>query len=811
VPGLLLLVARHLAAYDPPRVLGWRLLHDETLATRAAALGPLLPHPSGALDRDPIALALAAAATLFAIVYLALTVLGARPRLRLAVLALSAFVLVALPTSAFIAMGAATGRPYGQDGGVVQLPLAIDRILSGQSPYGADYSDSMLGRQARVSDFWAEHGGNPILHHHAYLPGTHLLMMPLVPLSRAGIGVFDPRVVTLLAFVAAGILAYRLGSSPALALSAAAAVWVSPLVYWQQIFGANDIVVAALLLGAVHCARASRAGAAAALLGLACATKQLAWPFAPFLLAHLSGARTLGDLVSAPARGRLLRVLAIAAAVFLAVVAPVAALDFRAFWGDIVRYNAGLAGGDNYPLGGTPGLGFANFLVYFGTVSSLRDHVSLGGLYLLLIPIGIWLLRAQLRRGTAADALVTGSAALLLSLYVSRVVHPNYFILAAVLLPAAVAGGAVLAVDALIGGLALLATGIEIAEGEVFATTWSDAVTARWPPASGIWHALAPRAGPALTHDPLGLLFSAIACGLGIAWLVGGALRMGKRVRFAVLAAALVVLAVIPTWLVMTVGRLSGTPRVQGAWAAAAWPGSEEARPALHEAWSVSFRKDPPGLVPAPAPFAGAGALARVLGAFGVGDPRLLVLLALGVVAALLARAGLHDTALERLASSIALPAAILGTVFGSGALVLLALGLALGQAVARYRQIPPTSALAGAFVVTAAFAVASDTPILGPGLGLSNLRLYVGGDPGPASFASAAVVLIAAAAAMVRARRATLEGPRLLAGAAAFVTLALWLAPSAGPDSVLVPIALLAIAATHDRHDGFDTARGAP
>jgi hypothetical protein len=754
---------------------------------------------------------LAAGAAFFAIVYLALVLLGARPRRRLAALAMAAVVLVALPTAAFIAMGAATGRPYGQDGGVVQLPLAIDRILAGQSPYGADYSDSMLGRQARVSDFWAEHGGNPILHHHAYLPGTHFLMMPFVPLARAAFGVFDPRVVTLLAFVAAGILAYRLGSSPALALSAAAAVWVSPLVYWQQIFGANDIVVAALLLGAVHCARASRAGAAAALLGLACATKQLAWPFAPFLLAHLSGARTLAGLASAPARDRLLRALGITAAVFLVVVVPVAALDFRAFWGDIVRYNAGLSGGDNYPLGGTPGLGFANLLVYFGTVSSLRDHVSLGGLYLLLVPIGLWLLREQLRRGTAPDALVTGSAALLLSLYVSRVVHPNYFILAAVLLPAAVAGGAVLATDALVGGLALLAAGIEIAEGEVFATTWADAGAARWPPASGLLHALAPRAGPALTHDPLGLLFSAIACGLGIAWLVGGTLRMGRRARGAVLALALVLLAVIPTWIVATVGRLSGTPRVQSAWAAAVWPGTAEAPPALREAWSVSFRKDPPGLAAPPAPSPATRALARLLGALGIGDPRVFGLLALAVVAVFMVRAGPRETALERLASSAALPPAILGVVFGSGALVLIALALAAGHVAVRYLHIPVASAFAGAFVGAATVGAVEVAPILGAGLGLSNLRLYAGEAPGPASFASAALVVLMCAVAVMLARRASLEGVRLLGAAATFVTLALWLAPSADPNDVLVPIALLGIAATHDPRDEFDTAEGAP
>jgi len=31
-----------------------------------------------------------------------------------------------------------------------------------------------------------------------------------------------------------------------------------------------------------------------------------------------------------------------------------ALLDFRAFWADVFVYNAGLRGGDNYPIGGTP-------------------------------------------------------------------------------------------------------------------------------------------------------------------------------------------------------------------------------------------------------------------------------------------------------------------------------------------------------------------------------------------------------------------------------------------------------------------------
>src|SRR6185369_17692328 len=101
-------------------------------------------------------------------------------------------------------------------------------------------------------------------------------------------------------------------------------------------------------------------------------------------------------------------------------------------------------------------------------------------------------------------------------------------------------------------------------------------------------------AGPALTQDPLGLLFSAMACGLGIALLVGGVLRLPRRARAAIPVVALVVLAVVPASIVMTVGRLSGTPRVQRAWAASGWAYERMEGPAPLQAWSESFRKDPP-------------------------------------------------------------------------------------------------------------------------------------------------------------------------------------------------------------------------
>jgi hypothetical protein len=283
---------------------------------------------------------------------------------------------------------------------------------------------------------------------------------------------------------------------------------------------------------------------------------------------------------------------------------------------------------------------------------------------------------------------------------------------------------------------------------------------------------------------------------------------MGHRARAAVLALAVVLLAVVPTWIVSTVGRVSGTPRVQDGWAAAVWPETDGARPALHEAWSVSFRKDPPGLAPPPAPAAGTRALARAIGALGLRDPRVLALLALAVVAILIARAGPHETALARLASSVVLPPAILGVVFGSGSLVMLAMILVAALVAARFARITPASAIAGAAVLAAGAAIVVTSSSLGPGLGLGNLRLYAGAEPGRGDLAGPALVVAGAVLALVWARRATLEASRVLGGAAAFLMAALWLAPSASPNDVLGPIALLAIAATCDERDSFDTPR---
>ena len=336
-------------------------------------------------------------------------------------------------------MGLATDRPYGQDGGVVQLPLALDKILAGESPYGADYSGTILGRIARASAFWEPYGGNPILRHHAYLPGTHLVMMPFYLLCRPAFGVFDPRFVTLLFYgarrVARGAPSRR---RPGPAQRGRARGPESPRLLAPDLRRQRH-----RLRGSPPGRGAARARAAARLERRRCSVspaRPSSWPGPTRRSCCLLSRRPsrCADLGRREAWERLLRSTLVAACRLRRVVLPVAALDFHAFYGDIVAYNVGLPGADNYPLGGTPGLRLRELPDLFrrawrasATISRSASSTSCW------FPSACCSRTGRYARARPVAALLTGTVALLASLYFSRVVHPNYLIPAAILLPLA--------------------------------------------------------------------------------------------------------------------------------------------------------------------------------------------------------------------------------------------------------------------------------------------------------------------------------------------------------------------------------------
>jgi len=552
------------------------------------------------------------------------------------------------------------------------------------------------------------------------------------------------------------------------------------------------------------------------------------------------------------------------AAVFTAVVLPVAALDFRAFYADIVAYNVGLPGADNYPIGGTPGFGFANFLIYFGGVASLRDYFPFGLFYVLLVPLGLVLAHRQLREGTPEAALFTGTVALLASLYLSRVVHPNYLVPAAILLPLAFLAARREA-DAALVPLALLALAVEFVEGGGFREAWSQAVaTGRAGIASGLPSWLLPKAGPGLTDDPLGLLFGALAAGLAVLYVVGVAVRAPGAARTSLVTLGAVVVVGVPTWVMTRIGERTGVPRTQDAWVVQAWADAArlaEGRspyapppadaPRGREAWPSSFRLEPAKeLVPdRPLLPPGATTLGAWLRPLGLRDPRPLALAALVVLA--LAAARLAGPGARPLAVGLALllPPLAVGTVFGSPAALSLAglvaawatslrgasaragLGggiraglagafdhrawLAVPFAVGRAPGRVPAWrwTLAGVAVGYLALVLPAMLPdasaflarflsgfTVGPGIGLANVFLYWGAERTGLSLALFAAAPVLAA--LVAIGLVVRRVPPL--PAAAVATLAgLWLAPAVSAEAVALPLVLAALAPLADGVEG--------
>jgi hypothetical protein len=450
-------------------------------------------------------------------------------------------------------------------------------------------------------------------------------------------------------------------------------------------------------------------------------------------------------------------------------------------------------------------------------------------------------------RGRAAFALVAGGVALVASLYFSRVFHANYLILAAILVPIALLMGEDLDADVIAVPLLLFATAVEVAEHEAFRGVWEQIA----PRAGGVLGALAPRGGPELTRDPLGLGLSALLSGLAVVYLVTGSLGAGRRVRQGLTIAAMLLATLIPTALVVSAAR-GGPVRAQDPWLAGvvrsdgATSGEETD---VVQAWSTSFRRDLPSALVAPPASLGVPMLASGLRAIprGARDPRLVMLVVCAVLALLVARAGPPSWA-----ATLLTPAAALGVAFGSPAVVLTCAVVLAGALIAAGWELAAAliAGLASAIVPEMLFAaplvllarpeprlrrlasgmlvglgllavpsLANDPgsalaqllPPAGmrPGVGLANLFVYIGAETSAVARACAWVLppAVAATAVVWAWRRRGRYEP--LSTTAVAVLMGAWSLPGFSPDGLAAPVALIALAGLGDLRgiDGRDDA----
>ena len=531
--------------YDPPRVLAWRLSTTRGWQTAAAWLGPLLPGPDGRARPGPGGAAPRRAAPRCSPSPTpASPSPGRGPRPRAARhRRWPRSCLVVLPSAAFVGMGVGH-RPALRPGrrgraaapGHRQDPRGrepLRRRLLGHDPRGARRGSRASGTSSGATRSCAT---------------TRTCRAPTSSCCRSTSPAGPASASSTRARRRCSSTRWWWSSPRACPartrrrLAAAGVAALNPLVYWHQIFGANDLVFVAMLLGAVLWPRAGEAGARGGRAPRAWPAPPSSWPgpSRPSCWSRCAGPAAFATslapgALAAPRSGRLA---AAARRVPGWSSLPVAALDFRAFWGDIVVYNVGLPGADNYPLGGTPGFGFANFLIYFGRVADLRDYVPFSVFYLLLVPAGA---PARCARSCATGGPECGArhrqhgargVALLLARRAPELPVP-----AAVVLPVARARPAARAPTWRSCPLLLLRArrggGRERGSS---AAAWEQAAAADLP-----GRARGPRrrrSAPGRARisptDPLGLVFSATAAGLGVLYLalaIGGAPRRAAARR----------------------------------------------------------------------------------------------------------------------------------------------------------------------------------------------------------------------------------------------------------------------------------------
>jgi hypothetical protein len=309
-------------------------------------------------------------------------------------------------------------RSSTHDGGVLQVEMASEAILRGESPYGMRYGRPPVTR-SRDSDpeGWRSLGydHNPAFDHLAYPAGVLYVSVPPYWLGRRALGFYDQRLVHLAAALALALVLASLVSSGAARRTVVVATLANPLLVRFLAGGRNDVLVLLPLavFGALLLDR--RWLAASVALGCALATKQFAVFVVPFFLlaVHRASDRSLRET---------LRLAWPVAAVPLLVAAPFLVFDGRDYMNDVYLW----VFGTGYPLRWN-GYGLTPLAYGLGLVDRPSGPNPYG-------PLGIVLQLASLagltlwtwRSSNATRVLLASGALLYVALLASRSFALNY-------------------------------------------------------------------------------------------------------------------------------------------------------------------------------------------------------------------------------------------------------------------------------------------------------------------------------------------------------------------------------------------------
>lgn len=343
----------------------------------------------------------------------ALAALAGRLRSTRVLLALtmSVVVLIVIPAVLLqVSLRASTAPWFYTNDSTYQVEIAGEALVSGDNPYGHDYSHSGLER------FYSGDGSvDPVtpneqvaLHHFAYFPGTVLLSAAWTMLPSPW---SDIRFLVAIATVGMLLAASLFPAPVPIQLSLGALLAANPLAARAAWFGTADALSIVLLLAAFGLVTRARFVWAAGLLAAAILVKQFAVVALPFFAVMV--------LCGAP-RAVAYRAAALFGGVLLVVFLPFIVADPQAFWSDAVSYGA-----ETYRV---VGYGLAALLVKAGIVERTGSYPFLPIALLVWVPLTAWLVWVQLRARDMWVGAVAFTLSMFVLLFIARVFQTSYLI-----------------------------------------------------------------------------------------------------------------------------------------------------------------------------------------------------------------------------------------------------------------------------------------------------------------------------------------------------------------------------------------------
>jgi hypothetical protein len=330
------------------------------------------------------------------------------------------FVLMAaiLPAGLQIVARLEQGPATNAHDGLLQTEIAMDFVLDGKNPYREDYFGTAMEDWKGGEPPWTPTLGP--LYHNAYLPGLFVLPLPLYVLSQSLLGWYDQRLFYLLTYAA--FLPFRAASVPIQRnkLSVLVATGLNFLFPYFLAEGRNDIVILLGLMITTFLLAKGHTRSASAVLGLAVASKHLAWFFVPFYFIFL-----MPDGISRSSVSRVIGQTWPLVATSALLAGPFLLWDAPAFVDDTLLYLTGTTE-HSWPI---RGIGFSQLLVAAGLLDVSNTSFPFLALEALAgIPL-FWLLLQYQRRENSLRVLWLNFALFsLVVVFFSRFLHDSYVV-----------------------------------------------------------------------------------------------------------------------------------------------------------------------------------------------------------------------------------------------------------------------------------------------------------------------------------------------------------------------------------------------